>query len=362
MDTTDPDIQFDPQGVCNYCHHYKRRAEKELGYDAAGQEKLRKVIEEIKSHGKGKEYDCVIGLSGGVDSTAVAYYVKQLGLRPLAVHLDNGWNSELAVSNVEGIVKTLNIDLFTYIIDWEEFKDLQLAFLKASVTNLEIPTDHAINSLMYQIAAKRGIKYIIGGGNIVTEAIMPESWGYDSKDWKHIKAIYRRFGRNKRLKSFPHTSLPAFAYYFFVKRIKYFPILNYIPYVKKEAIQLIERELGWRNYHGKHYESIFTRFFQGYILPTKFNIDKRKAHFSTLICSGQMTRVEALKEMEKEPYPPQMVKEDKSYVLKKFGLTEQEFDGIMSQPIKSPQDYPSSYVLSRQIPWMMNFLLKVAKR
>ncbi len=359
MDTTDSEIQFDEKGVCNHCRHYDERASKELYLDETGQQKLNHIVNEIKENGKNKKYDCLTGVSGGVDSTTALYTLKKLGLRPLAVHLDNGWNTELSVRNIEQVVKKLNVDLYTYVIDWEEFKDLHLSFLKSSIANIEIPTDHAIMAILYHMAFKKGIKYIISGGNIVTETIMPDSWMYDAKDLRLIKSIQKIFG-NARLKSFPTFSLFEWIYYTFVKRIKYFPVLNYVPYVKKDAVQLLRKELDWKPYGHKHYESIFTRFFQGYILPRKFNIDKRKAHLSTLICSDQMTKEEALEEMKRDIYPPQEIKEDKEYVIKKLGLTEEEFNKIMLQPVKTFRNYPNSYFLFEKLAFFVNFAKKIA--
>lgn len=358
MDTSDPEIEFDEKGLCNHCKDYDKRIAKELHYDKAGQEKLREIVNKIKKRGKNKKYDCLIGVSGGTDSTTVLYHLKKLGLRPLAVHLDNGWDSELSVKNIELVLKRLNIDLYTYVLDWEEFKDLQLSFLEASIANAEIPTDHAIVALLYRTAAQRGIKYIISGGNIATEAIMPESWMYDAKDWKIIKSIQKKFGE-KKLKSFLHLNLFDCFYYTFIKRIKYIPILNYIRYDKKEAKAILEKELGWRDYGLKHYESIYTRFFQGYILPKKFGIDKRRAHLSTLICSGQITREEALEEMKENPYPDERImKEDREYVIKKLGLSEEKFEKIMSQPIKSYKDYPNNSLFFSQA----SIFTKLAKK
>ena len=357
MDTTDSQIQFDENGVCNHCRKYDERAGKELYLDEAGQKKLNLIINNIKQREKNKKYDCVIGVSGGVDSTMALYTIKKMGLRPLAVHLDNGWNSELSVRNIEHVVKNLNIDLYTYVLDWEEFKDLHLSFLKSSIANAEIPTDHAIVAILYHTAAKNGIQYIISGGNIVTEAIMPASWMYDARDWRLIKSIHRKFG-NIKLTSFPSLDLFKWMNYTFVKNIKYFPILNYIKYVKKDAIKQLEKELGWKPYGHKHYESIYTRFFQGYILPRKFNIDKRKAHLSTLICSGQMTRKEALEEMKRDIYPPNEMEEDRMYVIKKLGITEEEFKEILSEPIKSFRDYANNSLIFNRT----NFFVRLARR
>jgi N-acetyl sugar amidotransferase len=359
MDTSDPDIGFDEAGICNHCKIYETRAARELFDPSEAKAKLDQLVSEIRKDGESKPYDCIIGISGGVDSTMVAYLVKNLGLRPLAVHLDNGWDTELAVYNIEKTLKVLNIDLFTHVIDWEEFRDLQMSFLKASVANIEIPTDHAIMAILFKMASQYKIKYLISGGNVATEAIMPGSWMYDNRDLRHIRAIHRRFGTIP-LKTYPLCSLKMYAYYVLLKGIKYIPILNYINYNKREAKALIQRELGWRDYGGKHYESIFTRFFQAYILPRKFNIDKRRAHFSALICSGQMSRETALKELEIQIYPDEILREDYDFFLKKMRLTKDEFESIMSQPPKNFDYYPSNSFVFKS-PWIIQTVKKIVK-
>ena len=289
----------------------------------------------------------------------VAYTVKQLGLRPIAVHLDNGWDSEIAVKNIENVVTGLGIDLHTHVIDWEEFRDLHLAFLKASVPNSEVTTDHAIVALLYKTAVTRGIRFIIGGGNIVTEAIMPSSWGYDARDWKHIKAVHKRFGR-VRLRTFPHQTLFHWVYYTFIRRIKLISILNYVDYNKQDAAGLLSREVGWQSYGPKHFESIYTRFFQAYILPTKFGFDKRKAHLSTLICSGQVTRSSALQELTKDLYSRDQLNEDRDYLLKKLALGSTEFERIMAQPPRTHRDYPSNQMFFEGMPRLLQFSKRIA--
>jgi N-acetyl sugar amidotransferase len=360
MDTTDADIRFNDAGVCNHCLHYDKRAAKELFDNDEGRRRLELIVSDIKKQGRKKEYDCVIGLSGDWTVRWLPTWSTNSVCGRWPFIWTTAGTPSLAVCNVEKIVKALKIDLYTHIIDWEEFKDLQLSFLKASVINSEIPTDHAITALMYETASRMGIKYIIGGGNIATECIMPTGWGYDPKDWKHIKAIHKKYG-TQRLRSYPHYTLGRFGYYLFLKRIKYVSILNYMPYRKNESIAILEKEFGWRNYGDKHFESIFTRFFQGYILPTKFNIDKRRAHLSTLVCSGQITREEALKELLRNHYLDEQVKKDWDYVLKKLALTQEEFEKIMARPPKRSEDYPTSFLLSRNIPWLMTFLRKAAK-
>ncbi len=305
MDTSDPAIVFDAEGVCIHCRGYDSRAQQELFSKEVREAKIKALVAEIKNAGRNKEYDCIIGVSGGVDSTMVAYKVKELGLRSLALHVDNGWNSELAVNNIERSLKKLDIDLYTIVLDWEEFRDLQLAFLYSSVANIEMPTDHALSSLLFRTAHEKGVKYIISGGNVVSEAIMPVSWMHDSRDLRLIKAIHKRFA-TMPLRTYPACSLARYFYYVVVRSIKYVPILNYIDYNKMEAKALIQKDLGWRDYGGKHYESVFTRFFQGYILPEKFKMDKRRPHLSSLICSGQMSRDEGLQEMQRPAYPVEL--------------------------------------------------------
>jgi N-acetyl sugar amidotransferase len=341
MDTiADPDIIFDANGVCHYFHEYQERAKSRLFTDEKNAHKLPEIVGEIKKSGKGKDYDCLIGVSGGVDSTYVAYKVLELGLRPLAVHFDNGWNSELAVKNIENTLNKLGIDLFTYVIDWQEFKSLQLAFLKASTPDGEIPTDHAILALLFKIANEKKIKYIINGNNFATEFVMPRTWSYGHIDWRYISTINNLFGTTK-LKDYPFITPFKYFYYSFLRRIRIVSILNYMPYNKAEAMELLRDKLDWKYYGGKHYESIYTRFYQGYILPEKFKIDKRKAHLSTLIFSGQITREEALKELEKPIYPIELFSEDKLFVQKKLDLTAEQFAAIMNLENKTYRDYPN---------------------
>ncbi len=340
MDTTDPNISFDENGICNHCKSFEEKFAQIPSYFPDREMRLQEVVAKIKESGKSSEYDCVIGLSGGLDSSYVAYQVKKLDLRPFAIHLDNGWDSELAVENIRNIVKILDIDLYTYVIDWEEFKDLQLSFLKASVVDIEILTDHAINAILHKMAKDYNTKYIISGGNTATEGIMPRSWVFSKKDSWNIKGIQKRFGK-ERIVSFPLLSPSRFIYYHFIYGIKNIRILNYLSYNRQEAIAILEKELEWYDYGGKHLESFFTKFYQTYILPQKFKIDKRKAHYSALICSGQISRAEALKLMEQELYPKEELESDMEYFLEKLGLSKKEFEAIMNAPVKEHTDYPS---------------------
>lgn len=353
MDTTDPDIRFDENGVCNHCKRYDAVSATRLVAVEERDRKLNAIVEEIKTAGKGKPYDCVIGVSGGVDSTYVAWLVKSLGLRPLAVHLDNGWNSELAVANIEKTLKTLGIDLYTHVLNWDEFRNLQVSFLKASTPDGEVPTDHAIFALLYELAAKHGLKHVITGTNVVSEAILPEKWGYGYFDWRYIKDVHRRFGSVK-LTNYPHFSLAKLGYYVFVKKIRMISILNYVEYEKDRAMDVLQNDLGWIYYGGKHYESIYTRFYQAYILPRKFNIDKRKAHYSNLVLSRQMTRGEALEKLKEPVYPEHLLQEDREYTIKKLGFSEQDFENIMRAPAKTFEDYKTSHKIFERAKKIVN--------
>jgi N-acetyl sugar amidotransferase len=340
MDTSDNDICFDENGYCNHCTEYFEKTSK-LVYQGEKSDKiLTHLVDKIKASGKNNKYDCVIGISGGVDSCYAAYKAKALGLRALTVHLDNGWNSEISVKNIKQVVAKLGFDYQSYVLDWEEFRDIQLAFLKASVPEAETPTDIAIPAALHKIAAQYNIKYIISGGNYATEGILPKSWHYNAKDETYLKAIHQQFGR-KKLNTFPTFGYLKEFYYKFFKGIRIIYLLNYLPYSKKEALKILEEELNWRNYGGKHYESKYTGFLHSYILPEKFNIDYRRATFSTQICAGEINRVEAIDALLKKPYDPTTVGEDKNYICKKLGLSINEFNAIMSIPPKTYKDYPN---------------------
>lgn len=363
LDTRDdPAMIFDDNGVCNYCYQYRYNEIKYLNTGERGRVAFDKIVERIKAGGKGKPYDCILGLSGGVDSTYLAYVSKQAGLRPLAVHFDNGWNSELAVNNIEQIVNRLDIPLHTFVVDWPEFKDLQLSFLKASVVDIEIVTDHAIIAKLYDLALQHDIGYILSGTNIVTESILPANWIYNKKDHVHIRGVHQQFG-TRPLKTYPLFN-SRLKWKVSWKGIQSVSLLDYVPYNKKEVKRVITESLGWRDYGGKHYESIFTRFYQGYILPQKFGVDKRKAHLSNLICSGQITRAEALAELQTKPYSDDMFGADYQFVLKKLGLSDEEFRAIMQQPVKRHADYPVETTLYERFPALrfVGFLWRTFKK
>lgn len=335
MDTTDPDIWFDENGISSHALNYDETYSAIVDSAQAGErlEQLDDLVARIKASGKGKRYDCIIGISGGVDSTYLIMKAVRLGLRPLAVHFDSGWNSELAVSNIANLVETLGVDLYTHVVDWREMRDLQLSFFKASVANCDIPTDHAFGWVAFQQAKKYGVKYILSGSNLVSESILPQSWGYNSDDAVHLKDIQRRFGTVK-LKTYPIMGFyKRHIWYPLVRGIKTVQPLNYLPYHYAEAKAQIASEVGWRDYGGKHYESVFTRYFQGYYLPSKFGFDKRKAHLSSLILSHEITRDEALKQMESTNYPEELRKQDHDFIAKKLGVSTQELEEIFARPI-----------------------------
>jgi N-acetyl sugar amidotransferase len=334
----EPSLRFDEQGVCSICNLYDERKESLISKNK--ETAFAKLIHKIKEDGKNAEYDCIVGLSGGVDSTYVACLAKQHGLRPLAVHLDNGWNSELAIINIQRILDSLQIDLYTYVIDWEEFKDLQRAYIKASVIDIEALTDHAITATLYAAARKFKIKHVLTGETFETEGILPASWVHIKLDHVNIKAIHKKFG-TLPMRTFPLMNYFSYLYLSRYNSVFFDPILNYVPYNKKEIKNRITSELGWRDYGGKHHESIFTRFYQTYILPVKFGVDKRKSHYSTLICAGQITREEALELMNEPVASPLKLRADKIYVMKKLGFSEEEFDYFMQVLAKPHTDFPS---------------------
>jgi N-acetyl sugar amidotransferase len=340
LDTNDdPDITFDENGVCNYCNQYKKLVETL----PKGKEKeiaLQKIISEIKSNQKNSKYDVILGVSGGVDSSYLAYLCHKFELRPLIVHFDNGWNSELSVQNIYKIINKFNFDLYTYVVDWEEFKDLQLAFLKASVIDIEATTDHAILATLYHTAKKYKIKYVLSGFNYVGESIMIKKWRWNKYDWLNIKSIHKQYGKLK-IKTFPHLSFWSKLYYHLIYKIKIIQLLNYIDYNPIESKKILMKELDWKDYGGKHCESIFTCFYQHYILPKKFSVDKRKIHLSNLICSGLISREEALKKLETEKMNIENASAEKEYVLKKLGLSEEEFETIMRTPPRSHSEFDS---------------------
>ncbi len=341
LDTHDDgSIQFDERGICTYCNRYKRLEGTRLFLGKDRERELRAVVARIKAARKHPKYDCIAGVSGGVDSSYVALKMKQLGLTPLLVHLDNGWNTDISWQNIRGIVDHLGFDLHTFAPDAAEFRDIQLAFLRASVMDIEMPTDHAVVAYIYNLANKLGIQYIISGDNFATEGVLPNGWSHDKKDLLNIRTITRQFS-GRRIRSLPTLGYFRRHYLVLFKGIKVVPLLNYMPYDKQLAKEEITKVLAWTDYGAKHGESIFTRFYQNHILPTKFNVDKRKAHLSALICSGQMDRATALSELDQPAYPPELFSSDMELVTAKLGLTAQDLATLMSAKVNRHTDFPS---------------------
>ena len=343
-------ISFDADGVCNYCRVFEREWALLPHDETSRRTALDAVLSRIRAR-RGKKYDAILGVSGGLDSSYLAHLANSLGLRPLLVHFDNGWNSETAVRNVENLATRLGFDLRTHVINWEDFRELQLAYLRASVIDIEVLTDHAIYATLYAFAIEMEIPFILSGTNVATESILPPDWVFPKKDHVNIRAIHKAFG-TKKLQNFPLLT-------FRMKRrimrsgIEIVELLNLVDYRVADARDTVERELGWRDYGGKHYESVWTRFYQGYILPRKFGIDKRKAHLSTLINSGQVTRDEALERLAHPIYPPDVFERDYPFALKKLGLTAEEFESLMDAPQRSHYDFKTEGSLFNQFPMLL---------
>lgn len=361
MDTSDPQITFDQQGFCNHCSDWYARVASEVPAPSDAAIQLEQMVEIIRREGRGKDHDCIAGVSGGVDSTWVIHQLRQLGLRPLAVHFDNGWNSELAVANIKSSLDALRTDLHTEVVDWEEFRDLQLAFLRASVPNCEIPTDHAITATLVQTAARTGTRFVINGSNVRTEGILPIAWVYYSHDLYHINAIHARFGR-KPLHSYPRLPLRVFASKILTGRYRMLNLLNFLDFRRSEAIRVLEAESTWRNYGGKHYESIYTRWYQGYYLLEKFGFDKRKAHLSALICAGEISRADALAQLSKSPYEGHNLGSDTDFVIRKLGISHDELEGLIAQPNRRHTDFPNCGHLIEGLSGLRTFMRDRAKR
>ena len=349
MDTSDPWITFNDEGVCNHCQAYDAYIAM-MGTPEDRQRKLDQLVGQLKARGKGKDYDCIMGLSGGVDSSYLAWLaVKQLGLRPLVVHVDAGWNSELAVNNIQNIVQRLNLDMHTLVIDWREIRDLQRAYFLSGIANLDVPQDHAFITALYSEARKYGIKDILNGGNMQTESILPKAWGYDASDAVSLKAIHKKFG-TIRLKNYPTMSMfEKYFYYPFIQKMRVHRPLELVDYSKDGAKKILIEELGWRDYGGKHYESVFTKFFQAHYLPTKFGYDKRLAHYASLIVSGQMTKEQAQGELQKPLYNTQELEEDKAFWIKKLNITEAEYRRVMADKPRFYYEYKNSESITKRL-------------
>lgn len=340
MDTSDPDITFDDAGVCSHCRTGDQLLASIRRTPEQSELALAALAERIKATAQGNDYDVIIGLSGGVDSSYAAYVTHKLGLRAMAVHFDNGWNAELAVENIQRVVEGCGFDLQTYVINWPEFRDLQRAFLKASVIDIEMLTDHAIVAALVKLADDHSIRFVVSGTNIATEHGMPRTWVWSKQDWTNIKAVHKRFGAIP-LKTFPHVPRRRWLAIRLLRRGPQFvEPLNLIAYRRDEAAATLTREFGWREYGGKHHESVFTRFYQSFILPTKFGVDKRRVHLSDRIRNGELTRDQAIELLAQPLYPSQeALANERAFVLKKLGFSDAEFDEIMAAPVRRHDEF-----------------------
>lgn len=341
MDMSDPNIIFDENGVCDHCQDFRERLKPNWDANDLGRRKLENIIKQIMAEGRGKEFDCLLGISGGLDSSYMLHLaVKEFGLRPLVFHVDGGWNSELAVHNINVLINKLRVELYTEVINWEEMRDFQLAFFKAGVPHIDIPQDHAFIATLYQFAEKHRIKNILNGGNFSTECVQyPLLWLYYGTDMVHIKDVISKFGTIK-METYPFSPIFRHKVYLrYFKGVKVIKPLNYIPYIKNNAINLLEKEYGWKNYSQKHFESRFTKFFEGYWLPERFGFDTRKVQFSSLILTGQMTRDEALEKLRNPAYDPATIKDEFDYIATKLGISPDELRHYFTMPKKYYWDY-----------------------
>ena len=347
MDTTDAGISFDDNGVCDNCTRFLNDVGKIWGNDNRNKEKFENLVLNIKSKGKGQKYDSIIGLSGGLDSSYLLHVaVTQFGLRPLVFHVDGGWNTDLAVENIQNLVEKLDLELMTEVVNWKEMRDLQLAFFKSGVPNIDLPQDLAFISALYNFAEKHNIKYILNGGNFSTEGIRnPKNWGWYGTDLHHVHDIHKKFG-TAPLKSFPISGILNHKFYLrYIKGIKVVKPLDYIPYTKKIAQDTLAENYGWRAYPQKHFESRFTKFFEGYWLPARYGYDTRRVQFSSLIVTNQMTREEAMEKLEQPALDKDAIKADKEYIASKLRVTAEEIDSYLELPHKTYKDYKNQELL-----------------
>ncbi len=341
MDTSDDQIVFDDHGVCDHCNDFKKNVAPSWHTDKRGHDEFQAIVGKIKKDGAKRNFDCIMGMSGGLDSSYLLHLaVKDFGLRPLVFHVDGGWNTDIAVNNIQVIVDKLNLDLYTEVINWEEMKDFQLAFFKSGVPHLDIPQDHAFIATMYHFANKHNIKYILNGGNISTECVRnPKEWLYYGTDMAQLRDIHRRFGTRK-LETYPFSSVLFHKVYLrYIKGMQVVKPLNFLPYTKQKAIETLTSEYGWKAYPQKHFESRFTRFYEGYWLPTRFGYDTRRVQYSSLILTGQMTRDDSLRKLEAPAYDPTTIESDFEYIATKLGISVGELRKYHEMPKRSYKDY-----------------------
>jgi N-acetyl sugar amidotransferase len=342
MDTSDPDIKFDVVGNCNHCSDFFSNLTSQTYILGKSEAKVKKLVEKVKKDGEGKKYNCIVGVSGGIDSTYLVAKTVELGLRPLMVHMNNGWNKPTAEQNIKIIADKLNVDLESVVLDWEEFREIQLAFLRSSIVDVEIPTDLAIPAALHQTAAKYGIKHIFSGGNYATEGILPRVWGYHGmKDMRLYNHIVKKYGKIKRKKT-PKFGIWEEFFYKFFKGIRMSYLLNYVNYDKSSAQQELINKYGIHPFDRKHSESIYTSFFQVYVMPVKYGFDYRRATYASQICSGKLTREEAILLLTQPSYDSSSMEEDKAYICKKLGLHLSEFDSLMNASPLTYRDFPNS--------------------
>lgn len=362
MDESNPAIQFDASGQCNCCRDAIERKPHEWWPGPEGEGRTQQLVSMLKREGRGRSYDVMLGLSGGIDSAYLAHLASRTyGLRVLAVHVDGGWNSEPAVRNIESMVRGLGIDLYTYVVEWQEMRDLQLAFLKASVLNQDMPQDHAFFATLYRTAEKFGIRHFLSGVNFASESVVPPGFGYPSMDGMHARAIHRRFG-TAPLKTYPLMTMLEFIWLTRMRKaLTVHRPLNYFNYDKEQARVELTREYGWRDYGGKHSESRFTKFYQEIYLPQKFNFDKRKLHLSSLIVSGQLTRSDALVELAEPITSAEQARRDIKFVAKKLGQDVAGLEALIGSPPVSHMSYPNHLVFHGRLMAVKNFARRLIR-
>jgi N-acetyl sugar amidotransferase len=367
MDTSDPKIAFDGKGMCDHCSNFYKRVLPKWQHNEAGMKVLRKKVDQIKRAGAGKEFDCILGVSGGADSSYLTYVAKeQFDLRPLVFHVDGGWNSQMAVNNIEKLIDKLGLELFTEVIDWKEMRDLQLAFFKSGVPHIDLPQDHAFFATMYKFAEEHRVKYILTGANISTECVRnPLDYFYYGTDLWQIRDIHGKFGQAP-LVHFPLSGILRHKVYLrYCKGIEVVKPLDCLPYIKKDAMQLLSDKFGWQTYPRKHFESRFTKFYEGYWLPIKFGFDTRRVQYSSLILTGQMKREEALAELAQPPYDEKTIAQDFEYISTKLGISAAELQGYMEAPSKTYKDYENQlylFLLGARLMQLMGLEERIAKR